>query len=41
MVASGKAYDGADVLSWLQLKAQGKNAARPKPKSLSLLIKSR
>ncbi len=41
MLSSGKAYDGAEVISWLHARAEGKKAARPRLKTLQTLLKPR
>ncbi|WP_048439119.1 CopG family ribbon-helix-helix protein [Caenimonas sp. SL110] len=41
MVSSAKAYDGSEVISWLQAKSKGTKAGKPRLKSLKSLLKPR
>ncbi len=38
--ATGKAYEGDDVLAYLQARARGETAKRPKLKSVKSMLKS-
>lgn len=40
MIASGKAFDGDDVISYLNAKARGERAARPRLKAIKTILKS-
>ena len=39
MIASGKAFDGDEVVAWLRARGRGENVRKPQPKSLKTLIK--
>src|SRR5947209_5335987 len=41
MIASGKAYDGDEVIAYLRARARGEAPPRPRLKSLKTLIKKR
>lgn len=40
MIASGKAFDGDDVIAYLNAKARGERAARPRLKAIKTILKS-
>lgn len=40
MIDSGKAFDGDDVIAYLNAKARGERAARPRLKAIKTILKS-